>query len=581
MQYSAPLTVVFAAVPLTGPSIQTTMALSSSSIYVNWSVVAQQELNGVLQGYQVLYIDTAGQNKSVEVNATVTSAVLTNLTAYTVYDVSVKARTGPGYGPLGATASQRSEEDVPAQVTGVDVKLQSSTDSITANVSWSPLTNIHGTITAYIVYYQPVNGLNSKQLRTSGNVSTILLRNLADKQNYEFIVQGFTSAGAGANSTLTTRTGLPKKTGKVSNITVKFPNSSSALLSWTVSSVPDHYTVYAYYQPMSSSGDATLVQAIKQTVNGYATSITLNGLNSSTFYAFDIIATNVYLNQVFTGQSMVNFKDITLSATFFKTSDDQVPEKTTPFSTVGTVVGAIIGVVLVILLCLAVLLYKQKRSGSHSIISGHRLLKPLARVGSVGAMHMRKMSKNVSLERRSTAAHSTYSIMEYGTDPELHGKHDSHRVMAALGSTAVLPKLYHKSDDVHNDYEDEEDQSGKVVWKKNDTPVENLNDARLAVLSNGDLSIDNAVVQDSGTYSWSEVDKTQSQADVHSIILTVEPMVLPGYLTNLNEELGADRTYYETIQNDALRGLEAANSPAALSGPAPTQTVADATIDIY
>eukprot|EP00117_Sycon_ciliatum_P014917 scpid68046/ scgid14983/ Neural cell adhesion molecule L1; Nerve-growth factor-inducible large external glycoprotein len=544
MQYSAPLTVVFAAVPLTGPSIQTTMALSSSSIYVNWSVVAQQELNGVLQGYQVLYIDTAGQNKSVEVNATVTSAVLTNLTAYTVYDVSVKARTGPGYGPLGATASQRSEEDVPAQVTGVDVKLQSSTDSITANVSWSPLTNIHGTITAYIVYYQPVNGLNSKQLRTSGNVSTILLRNLADKQNYEFIVQGFTSAGAGANSTLTTRTGLPKKTGKVSNITVKFPNSSSALLSWTVSSVPDHYTVYAYYQPMSSSGDATLLYS---------------------------------LNQVFTGQSMVNFKDITLSATFFKTSDDQVPEKTTPFSTVGTVVGAIIGVVLVILLCLAVLLYKQKRSGSHSIISGHRLLKPLARVGSVGAMHMRKMSKNVSLERRSTVA----SIMEYGTDPELHDKHGSHRVMAALGSTAVLPKLYHKSDDVHNDYEDEEDQSGKVVWKKNDTPVENLNDARLAVLSNGDLSIDNAVVQDSGTYSWSEVDKTQSQADVHSIILTVEPMVLPGYLTNLNEELGADRTYYETIQNDALRGLEAANSPAALSGPAPTQTVADATIDIY
>eukprot|EP00117_Sycon_ciliatum_P002912 scpid68044/ scgid7932/ Down syndrome cell adhesion molecule; CHD2 len=544
MQYSAPLTVVFAAVPLTGPSIQTTMALSSSSIYVNWSTLTQQQLNGVLQGYQVQFTDDAGQVRAAELKATETSTLLSNLRVFTEYSMSVRAKTSAGYGPYGIAAKQRTKAGVPAQVTGVDVKLQSSTDSITANVSWSPLTNIHGTITAYIVYYQPVNGLNSKQLRTSGNVSTILLRNLADKQNYEFIVQGFTSAGAGANSTLTTRTGLPKKTGKVSNITVKFPNSSSALLSWTVSSVPDHYTVYAYYQPMSSSGDATLLYS---------------------------------LNQVFTGQSMVNFKDITLSATFFKTSDDQVPEKTTPFSTVGTVVGAIIGVVLVILLCLAVLLYKQKRSGSHSIISGHRLLKPLARVGSVGAMHMRKMSKNVSLERRSTVA----SIMEYGTDPELHDKHGSHRVMAALGSTAVLPKLYHKSDDVHNDYEDEEDQSGKVVWKKNDTPVENLNDARLAVLSNGDLSIDNAVVQDSGTYSWSEVDKTQSQADVHSIILTVEPMVLPGYLTNLNEELGADRTYYETIQNDALRGLEAANSPAALSGPAPTQTVADATIDIY
>ena len=97
--------------PATGPSIQSAIALSSSSIYVNWSILTQQELNGALQGYQVQYIDTAGQNKSVEVNATVTSAVLTNLTAYTVYNVSVKARTGPGYGPFGATASQRSEED--------------------------------------------------------------------------------------------------------------------------------------------------------------------------------------------------------------------------------------------------------------------------------------------------------------------------------------------------------------------------------------------------------------------------------------------------------------------------------------
>ena len=42
--------------------------------------------------------------------------------------------------------------------------------------------------------------------------------------------------------------------------------------------------------------------------------------------------------------------------------------------------------------------------------------------------------------------------------------------------------------------------------------------------------------------------------------------MLAGYLTNLNEELEADRTYYETVQKDALRGLEAANSPAALSG---------------
>ena len=100
---------------------------------------------------------------------------------------------------------------VPAQVTGVDVKLQSSTDSITANVSWSPLTNIHGTITAYIICYQPVNAADRHvKLPVSAKASTTVLRNLTDKQDYEFTVHGVTSAGGGNNSTTITQTGLPK-----------------------------------------------------------------------------------------------------------------------------------------------------------------------------------------------------------------------------------------------------------------------------------------------------------------------------------------------------------------------------------
>ena len=102
---------ILGAVPLAGPSIETTMALSSSSIYVNWSSLTQKELNGVLQGYQVQYIDADGKNKLVEVNATVTSAILTNLTAHTAYNISVKARIENGYGPFGVPTSQRTAED--------------------------------------------------------------------------------------------------------------------------------------------------------------------------------------------------------------------------------------------------------------------------------------------------------------------------------------------------------------------------------------------------------------------------------------------------------------------------------------
>ena len=100
-----------APVPTTGPSIQSAIALSSSSIYVNWSILTQQELNGALQGYEVQYIDSAGQDKTVDLNDSVTFTILSKLSFFTEYNISVKAKTNPGFGLYGVVATVTTKED--------------------------------------------------------------------------------------------------------------------------------------------------------------------------------------------------------------------------------------------------------------------------------------------------------------------------------------------------------------------------------------------------------------------------------------------------------------------------------------
>ena len=86
------------------------MTLSSSSIYVNWSIL-KQELNGVLHGYQVQVKDMNGLIKVVDVKSPDTSANLTSLLPHMQYQISVRAKTGFGYGPYGGGATQKTEED--------------------------------------------------------------------------------------------------------------------------------------------------------------------------------------------------------------------------------------------------------------------------------------------------------------------------------------------------------------------------------------------------------------------------------------------------------------------------------------
>ena len=64
---------------------------SSTSIMVTWQL--PQYPNGFIRGYQVRYLVLGGNSSFVNVSMALTSAQLTGLLVYTVYNVSVRALT--------------------------------------------------------------------------------------------------------------------------------------------------------------------------------------------------------------------------------------------------------------------------------------------------------------------------------------------------------------------------------------------------------------------------------------------------------------------------------------------------------
>ncbi|RWS14759.1 roundabout 1-like protein, partial [Dinothrombium tinctorium] len=75
--------------------------INASCAELSWSPLRAQELNGVLKGYKVRIEATNYSFKNeINVNATSTRLLLSNLTAFLEYNISVAASTSIGYGPF-------------------------------------------------------------------------------------------------------------------------------------------------------------------------------------------------------------------------------------------------------------------------------------------------------------------------------------------------------------------------------------------------------------------------------------------------------------------------------------------------
>lgn len=67
---------------------------SSTEIFVSWEI--PKEENGILGDYLITWDDGSGDNQSAEVNTT--SFLIEGLVSCVLYNITVKAQTGAGYG---------------------------------------------------------------------------------------------------------------------------------------------------------------------------------------------------------------------------------------------------------------------------------------------------------------------------------------------------------------------------------------------------------------------------------------------------------------------------------------------------
>ena len=107
-QQSLSFHILYYLVPSAPPSRLNTQVLSSTILLVTWYEPPFSEQNGILTKYRVtwrgLERDTEERLEDISVNSTSnTSYVLTDLDAYTSYEVNVSSFTSVGAGPTSST----------------------------------------------------------------------------------------------------------------------------------------------------------------------------------------------------------------------------------------------------------------------------------------------------------------------------------------------------------------------------------------------------------------------------------------------------------------------------------------------
>ena len=85
-------------------------ALSSTSIFVNWSRVDEDSRNGIITRYTIHYEDVAKENnRTVDIPAPATEKIITGLRQKAKYSFKILAATSKGDGPYSDTKEEETE----------------------------------------------------------------------------------------------------------------------------------------------------------------------------------------------------------------------------------------------------------------------------------------------------------------------------------------------------------------------------------------------------------------------------------------------------------------------------------------
>ncbi|XP_013414194.1 receptor-type tyrosine-protein phosphatase delta-like [Lingula anatina] len=180
-------------------------AAGNTSLLIAWQ--APQSPNGILLQYRVTYRATSDRSgalitRLLAPQGQTNQAELLNLNPYTVYNISVAARTSVGWGPESAHLSARTDESVPSAPASL-VLISRNESCLTVN--WGTPVVPNGVILTYRIHYQQGLSYSTGQdqvpetgtLEVPANRSSRTLCLLRLSTQYEITVSAATSKGFG------------------------------------------------------------------------------------------------------------------------------------------------------------------------------------------------------------------------------------------------------------------------------------------------------------------------------------------------------------------------------------------------
>ncbi|XP_046988949.1 Down syndrome cell adhesion molecule homolog [Schistocerca americana] len=175
--------------------------LSSRALFVQWSSPTA-EINGVLQGYRVLYRALSDWEEPSAPAERVTQEErleLSELQSFRNYSLEVRAFTRKGDGVPSQPVFCTTLEDVPGEPADIKALVM---DSQTILISWRPPKYPNGRLTKYKVYIRSLDGfgLTRDRFDIPAGQTWYRVSHLAEQRRYELWVSAATAAGEGAPS---------------------------------------------------------------------------------------------------------------------------------------------------------------------------------------------------------------------------------------------------------------------------------------------------------------------------------------------------------------------------------------------
>ncbi|XP_057294079.1 receptor-type tyrosine-protein phosphatase S-like isoform X2 [Hydractinia symbiolongicarpus] len=264
------------------PALLRTTSVSARNISVAWS--QPKENFGVIINYEVRLFPV--ENKTVLFVDNITSTSYNFSTEpYTTYNISVRAQTIVGFGPL-ASISVFTNESAPSEV--ATLTLESKTTTV--SVSWSSPLKKNG-IVYYRIFLRFANLTETSDNLIKDNIldndRIYGIEGLQEFVNYTISIQAYTKAGNSSKTSKTIQTDSAAPSAGPRNFKSVTTSQTYVTLSWNPPLEADRNGVIDYYRIFYKKNNKTITELSK---DGYQKQI--SNLSMYVNYTFYIAAHN-------------------------------------------------------------------------------------------------------------------------------------------------------------------------------------------------------------------------------------------------------------------------------------------------